>query len=79
LIDELLKDTEHPQGILGEDGLLKERSLAGIEPALEAELDTHLGYAKQERKGKTSSNARNGHRQKTRHVGIGPDGDGRAS
>jgi transposase-like protein len=50
-----------------------------IERALEAELDTHLGYAKHERKGKTSSHARNGHRQKTRHVGIGPDGDGRAS
>ncbi len=65
LIDELLKDAENPQDILGEDGLLKELSKAVIERALAAELDTQLGYAKHDRKGKTSSNARNGYSQKT--------------
>ena len=40
LIDELLKDAENPQDILGEDGLLKELSKVVIERALEAELDT---------------------------------------
>jgi putative transposase len=65
LIDELLKDTENPQDILGEDGLLKELSKAVIERALVAERDTHLGYDKHERKGQTSSNARNGYSQKS--------------
>src|ERR1051326_843301 len=65
LIDELLKDAENPQDILGEDGLLKELSKAVIERALEAELDTQLGYAKHSRQQKSSSNARNGHSQKT--------------
>jgi putative transposase len=65
LIDELLKDAENPQDILGKDGLLKELSKAVIERALEAELDTQLGYAKHSRTGKSSSNARNGHSQKT--------------
>ena len=36
LIDELLKDNENPQDILGKDGLLKELSKAVIERALEA-------------------------------------------
>lgn len=65
LIDELLKDAENPQDILGEDGLLKELSKVVIERALEAELDTQLGYPKHARKGNFSSNARNGHSQKT--------------
>jgi putative transposase len=79
LIDELLKDCENPQAILGEDGLLKELSKAVIERALEAELDTHLGYRRHSRKGNASSNTRNGHSQKTRHVRSGANGDCRAS
>jgi putative transposase len=71
LIDELLKDYENPQDILGEDGLLKERSLAVIERALEAELDTHLGYPKYSRKANASSNARNGHSHKTLKAELG--------
>ncbi len=55
LIDELLKDYENPLDILGEDGLLKELSKAVIERALEAELDTQLGYRKHSRKGNASS------------------------
>jgi transposase-like protein len=65
LIDELLKDYDQPQDILGEGGLLKELTKAVIERCLEAELDTHLGYSKYERKGKASGNMRNGHSQKT--------------
>jgi putative transposase len=79
LIDELLKEAENPQDILGEDGLLKELSKAMIERALQAELDTHLGYTKYARKGNASGNARNGHSQKTRHVRFGRDGDCRAA
>ncbi|WP_420168181.1 transposase [Alicyclobacillus hesperidum] len=32
---------------------------------LEAELDTHLGYAKHDTKNKTTDNSRNGHSRKT--------------
>jgi putative transposase len=65
LIDELLKDYETPQDILGEGGLLKELTKAVIERCLETELDTHLGYPKHGRKGNANRNMRNGHSQKT--------------
>ena len=44
LLDELLKDYDNPQDILGEGGLLTELTKAVIERCLETELDTHLGY-----------------------------------
>src|ERR1700687_1488143 len=65
LIDELLKDYETTQDILGEGGLLKEQTKAVIERCLETELDTHLGYPKHGRKGNPVANMRNGHSQKT--------------
>lgn len=65
LIDELLKEYETPQDILGDGGLLKELTKAVIERCLETELDTHLGYPKHGRKGKSAGNVRNGHSQKT--------------
>ncbi len=42
LLDELLKDYDQPQDILGEEGLLKELTKAVIERCLETELDSHL-------------------------------------
>ena len=65
LIDELLKDYETPQDILGEGGLLTEISKAVIERCLETELDTHLGYPKHGRKGNANGNLRNGRSQKS--------------
>jgi putative transposase len=65
LIDELLKNAENPQNLLGEDGLLKDLTKALIERSLEAELETQLGYPKHGRKGESAGNARNGHSQKT--------------
>jgi putative transposase len=65
LIDELLKEYETPQDILGEGGLLKELTKAVIERCLETELDTHLGYPKHGRKGNATGNNRNGQSQKT--------------
>ena len=65
LIDELLKDYETPQDILGEGGLLKELTKAVIERCLETELDTHLGYPRHGRKGNAAGNMRTGHSQKT--------------
>jgi|SRR5579884_3576806 len=64
LIDELLKDDDKPQDILAEDGLLKELTKAVIERCLETELDRHLGYPKQGRKGNATGNMRNGQSQK---------------
>ena len=40
-----------PQGILAEDGLLRQLTKAVIERCLETELDTHLGYFKHARAG----------------------------
>src|SRR3989442_10900004 len=65
LLDELLKDYETPQDILGEGGLLKELTKAVIERCLETELDTHLGYPKHERQGNAGGNTRNGTSPKT--------------
>jgi putative transposase len=65
LIDELLKDYANPQDVLAEGGLLKQLTKAVIERCLEAELDTHLGYAKHVRTGNATLNRRNGHSQKT--------------
>jgi putative transposase len=65
LIDELLKDYDQPQDILGEGGLLKELTKAVIERCLETELDSHLGYPKHARKGNATGNMRNGQSQKT--------------
>src|SRR6266852_1958361 len=65
LLDELLKDYENPQDILREGGLLKELTKAVIERCLQAELDTHLGYAKYARKGNATGDTRNGQSQKT--------------
>jgi putative transposase len=65
LLDELLKDYERPQDILGEGGLLKDLTKAVIERCLEAELDTHLGYPKHGRKGSALGNTRNGASPKT--------------
>jgi putative transposase len=65
LLDELLKDYETPQDIIGEGGLLQELTKALIERCLETELDSHLGYQKHGRKGNARGNLRNGHSQKT--------------
>jgi putative transposase len=65
LIDELPKEYEQPQDVLGEGGLLKELTKAVIERCLETELDTHLGYPKHGRKGNAAGNLRNGSSQKT--------------
>ncbi len=65
LIDELLKEYQTPQEILGEGGLLKDLTKAIVERCLETELDIHLGYEKYSRKGNPAGNRRNGHSQKT--------------
>ena len=72
IIDELLSNYEHPEDLLGEEGLFKELKKALIERALGAELSDHLGYEKGDPSGHGSGNTRNGHG--TKKV-LGEDGE----
>ena len=65
LIDQLLKDYQSPEDVLGENGLLKQLTKAVLERALRAELSHHLGYEKHSLKGNNSGNSRNGTSKKT--------------
>ena len=64
VLDELLKEYKTPPDLFGEGGILKQLTTALVERALEAELSTHLGYEKHERKPSGESNSRNGYSQK---------------
>lgn len=72
LLDELFASVENPQDLMGEDGLLKELKKALLERAMNAELDEHLGYAKNDPAGRNGGNSRNGHGRKTI---VGEDGE----
>ena len=48
LIDELLKDYQKPEDLIGETGLLKQLTKALVERALKSELTHHLGYGRNE-------------------------------
>jgi putative transposase len=72
LLDELLKDYQKPEDILGASGLLKQLTQAVVERALDAELTHHLGYAKHAPAGRGSGNARNGKSVKTLKTDQGP-------
>ena len=65
LIDELIKDYQKPEDIIGENGLLKQLTKAIIERTLAAELTHHLGYEKNGSSDKAKGNARNGRTPKT--------------
>ncbi len=65
LIDELLKDYEKPEDIIGDNGLLKQLTKAILERALESELTHELGYKKHSPTGKNGGNSRNGKSSKT--------------
>lgn len=65
LLDELIKECDEPQDMLGPDGLLKRLTGALVERMLEAEMTEHLGYEKHNSDGKDSGNSRNGHGKKT--------------
>src|ERR671915_603252 len=65
LLDELLKDYQKPEDLLGQDGLLQQLTKALVERALGGELTYHLGYDKHSPKGNNSGNSRNGSTAKT--------------
>ena len=64
LLDELLKDYEKPEDLLGKDGIFDQLKKAVMERALGAELTEHLGYEEGDPSGKGSGNSRNGYGKK---------------
>ncbi len=65
LLDELLKDYQKPEDLLGDNGLLQQLTKALVERALDGELTHHLGYEKHDSAGDNSGNSRNGTTPKT--------------
>jgi len=65
LIDSLLAGYKKPEDLIGEQGLLKQLTKALVERALEAEMETHLGHAKNEPVTNAARNTRNGKSSKT--------------
>jgi len=64
LVDELLSQVD-PSEILSKDGLFSKLKKQLIERVLQSELEHKLGYDKHSKKGKKSSNRRNGSYNKT--------------
>src|SRR3954451_7028201 len=64
LIDKLLGDYQKPEDLIGENGLLKQLTKALVERAMNAELTHHLGYSKNDAKGRSNGNSRNGKSRK---------------
>lgn len=60
LIDQLLSGYQTPEDLFGEHGLLKQLTKVVVERALQAEMDIHLGHAKNGRVTNATSNTRNG-------------------
>ncbi|MGI8543194.1 MAG: transposase, partial [Aridibacter sp.] len=65
LLDELLKEYEQPEDLLGDGGLLHQLTKALVERALEGEMTHHLGYKKHDSVGDHTGNSRNGTSPKT--------------
>src|SRR4030095_12893968 len=65
LLDELLKDYQKPEDLLGQDGLPQQLTKALVERALDGELNHHLRYEKHDAAGDNSGNSRNGTTPKT--------------
>ena len=65
VLNELLKDYEKPEDLLGQNGLLKQLQKRLLEKAMGTELTVHLGYGKHDPAGRNSGNSRNGTSSKT--------------
>ena len=72
LLDQLLVNYSKPEDLTGKDGILKQLTARLVERALQAEMTEHLGYEKNEPKGRELPNARNGTSGKTLKTGRGP-------
>ncbi len=65
LIAQLMADYQKPEDLIGEHGLLKQLTKAVVERALQAEMEAHLGYSKNDSVTNPSGNTRNGKSRKT--------------
>jgi putative transposase len=65
VLNELLKDYQKPEDLLGQNGLLKQLQKRLLERAMGAELTVHLGYGKHDPAGRNTGNSRNGTSPKT--------------
>jgi putative transposase len=72
ILDELLKDYKGPEDITGENGLLKQLTKALIERAMQTELTEELGFEKNQKGEKPTTNRRNGSNGKTLRSDLGP-------
>ena len=64
VVEYLLNQTENPEDLFGDNGLLKQLKKALTERILEGELTTELGYDKHDAAGNNSGNSRNGYTSK---------------
>src|ERR1044072_7858819 len=65
LLDQLLRDYEKPEDILGDIVILKRLTKVVLDRPMQAELTHPLGYDKHDPKGHNSGNSRNGKSKKT--------------
>jgi len=65
LLDDLLRNYEKPEDMLGKEGIFKSLQKALLERILNAELTNELGYEKHASAGNNSGNSRNGYSEKT--------------
>lgn len=65
LIESLMSGYQKPEDLIGEHGLLKQITKAVVERALQAEMEAHLGHAKNEAVANQAGNTRNGKSRKT--------------
>jgi putative transposase len=65
LLDSLLANYQKPEGLIGENGLLKQLTKLLVERALDAEMTRHLGHGKHETVANLAGNTGNGRNRKT--------------
>ena len=71
ILDQLDLHGMTQEELFGADGLAKKLTARLLNKALEAEMDTHLGYKKHSNDGDGSGNSRNGYSDKTVITGDG--------
>ena len=71
ILDQLDLHGMTQEELFGADGLVKKLTARLLNKALEAEMDTHLGYKKHSNDGDGSGNSRNGYSDKTVITGDG--------
>lgn len=64
LIEELLKDYQNPEDLMGEGGILKELTKALVEKCLTAEIETHFQENQTKEENGKTKNRRNGRSKK---------------